>query len=239
MIPRFNLPQCLLFLSAALLWAAPLWAQQQHERALADFDQIEFTGRGDLFLYQGNTPSVRIEVSNEADLDRIRTRVQGSTLEIEYRHDDDDWLDVAPKMQVYVTYPALRSLEVTGLADVESPDLIQSDRFNLEVEGMGRIDLRLKVASLRVESAGTANIELSGEADEVRILNDGTGTIDAFELTSKEADVEVNGTGLIRINSTERLQAEANGFGAKVKYRGDPKKTYFDTSGFASIKSEY
>lgn len=225
-------------LSVSLLWTLPLRAQQEEYRPLTDFDQIEFIGRGDIYLYPGNKPSLRVEVSEEIPLERIRTRVQGRTLFIEYERDDDDWLNLAPSLTLHINYPTLRALKITGLAHVESSEVIRTDRLVVAAEGMGRINLSLEVASLEVTSAGTTNMNLSGTATAVRILNDGTGTIDAFELLSQEADVEVNGTGLIRVHSVNRLKAEANGLGATVKYRGDPKKTEFDKSGFASIKSE-
>nr|WKN35320.1 DUF2807 domain-containing protein [Tunicatimonas sp. TK19036] len=234
-IPTYRL----LLLSASLLWAFSLQAQHQEERTLSDFNKIEFTGRGDLFLRQGGTPTLQIKTPDDIDQKRIITEVRDNTLVIEYDWDEDDWLDAAPKLELHITYPELRGIEVTGLAHIESPDLIESDRFVLDVEGMGRIDLALDVADLEITSAGTTNINISGKANEVRILNNGTGTIDAFRLISQEADVEVNGTGTVRVNTTERLWAEANGFGAEVKYRGEPKKTHFDKSGFASIKADY
>ncbi|MEM9674614.1 MAG: head GIN domain-containing protein [Bacteroidota bacterium] len=213
-------------------------AQRVIDKDVTSFDRIEFVGRADIKLRQGSDPHVRLEASDEDDLRYFSTEVRGSTLRIEYEHDGDDWMNFAPKIEVTITYLELRHLHITGLAQLTSFDKIHHDRFKLEVEGMGNFDLGLVVESLDIVSAGTANINLSGMADEVDIVNDGTGTIDAFDLVCQRADVEVNGTGLIRINSQERLRAEANGFGASVKYRGDPKETYFDTSGFASIKAD-
>jgi hypothetical protein len=213
-------------------------AQRIVDKDVSDFDRIEFVGRGEVTLRQGSNPHVRLEASDEEDLRRFSIELRGNTLRVIYDHDDDDWLDLAPKINATITYPELRQLRITGLAQLTSPDRINSDRFKLEVEGMGNIRLNLAVASLDIASAGTANINLSGSAEEVSIVNDGTGTIDAFDLVSQEADVEVNGTGLIRINTQKRLRAEANGFGASVKYRGNPKDTNFDTSGFASIKAD-
>ncbi|MGB3585546.1 MAG: head GIN domain-containing protein [Tunicatimonas sp.] len=227
-----------LFLSVGLLYSPLTLAQHETYEDLADFDKVEFVGRGEVVLYQDNNPHLRLEASEQDDLQQIRTEVRGRTLRITYEQNRNDWIDIAPKIKAYVGYPALRSLEVVGLVQVSSEDVIRSDRFRLQVEGMGKVKLKLDVASLDIESAGTANMYLSGKAGEINIVNDGTGTIDAFELACQEADVEVNGTGVVRVNASERLRAEANGFGAAVKYRGEPRKTYFDKSGFSSIKAE-
>ena len=227
-----------LFLSVGLLYSPLTLAQHETYEDLADFDKVEFVGRGEVVLYQDNNPHLRLEASEQDDLQQIRTEVRGRTLRITYEQNRNDWIDIAPKIKAYVGYSTLRSLEVVGLVQVSSEDVIRSDRFRLQVEGMGKMKLKLDVASLDVESAGTANMYLSGKAGEINIVNDGTGTIDAFELACQEADVEVNGTGVVRVNASERLRAEANGFGAAVKYRGEPRKTYFDKSGFSSIKAE-
>jgi len=225
-------------LSVGLLCSTNAVAQLETYEDLADFDKVEFVGRGEVVLYQGNNPHLRLEASERDDLRQIKTEVRNRTLRITYEQDRNDWIDIAPKIKAYVSYPALQSLEVVGLVQVSSEDVIRSDRFQLLVEGMGKVRLKLDVAALDVESAGTANIYLTGTAKEVSIANDGTGTIDAFELACQDADVEVNGTGVVRVHASERLRAETNGFGAAVKYRGDPRRTYFDKSGFTSIKAE-
>ncbi|WKN44626.1 head GIN domain-containing protein [Tunicatimonas pelagia] len=228
-----------LLLSVGLLYPATVSAQHETYEDLADFDKIEFVGRGEVVLYQDNNPHLQLEASERDDLRQIKTEIHGRTLRITYEQDRNDWIDIAPKIKAYVGYPALRSLEIVGLVQVSSEDVIHSDRFRLQVEGMGKVELALDVASLDIESAGTANMNLSGNAQEINIVNDGTGTIDAFELACQDADVEVNGTGVVRVHASERLRAEANGFGAAVKYRGEPRRTYFDKSGFASIKADY
>ena len=225
-------------MSAILLCPFPVVAQRVVDKDVADFDRIEFVGRGEVTLRQGTNPHVQLEASDDDDLRRFRTETRGNTLRIIYDDDDENWLDLAPKIRATITYPELRELRLTGLVKLTSPDKISNDRFSLEIEGMGNVQLNLEVESLDIASAGTANIDLSGRANDVEIVNDGTGTIDAFDLLSQDADVEVNGTGLIRINSQQSLRAEANGFGATVRYLGNPKDTYFDTSGFASIKAD-
>ncbi|MEM6844277.1 MAG: head GIN domain-containing protein [Bacteroidota bacterium] len=227
-----------LLLSFGLLYPGILLAQYEKDIDLESFDKVEFIGRGELVLYKGQNPHLRIETSDREDLRQVKTEVRGRTLCISYRQNQSDWIDIAPKVKAYVTYAALRDLKIVGLVQVFSEDVVRADRFRVAVEGMGRMEMKLDISRLDVESAGTANMYLSGKADEVTILNDGTGTIDAFDLVCQDADVEVNGTGTVQIHASERLRAEANGFGAAVKYRGEPKRTYFDKSGFSSIKAE-
>ncbi|MEO0331934.1 MAG: head GIN domain-containing protein [Bacteroidota bacterium] len=235
---RLTFPYLPLLLSVGLLYPYSVLAQYEEDMDLASFDKVEFIGRGEVVLYEGQNPHLRLEASDHEDLRQVKTEVRGRTLCISYKQNQNDWIDIAPKVKAYVTYSTLRDLKIVGMVQVFSEDVIRSDRFQMEVEGMGRMEMKLDVASLGIESAGTANMHLSGKANEVNIVNDGTGTIDAFDLICQDADVEVNGTGTVRIHASERLRAEANGFGAAVKYRGEPKRTYFDKSGFASIKAE-
>lgn len=213
-----------------------LHAQSLEQRDVDDFDRIIFEGRGDLILTAGSQPALELETKEATDLNRIRTYVQGKTLHIEYERDHDDVWDMYPKITVYVSYLDLQEVNVAGIVDVSTELPIERHDFRFKAEGMGKSYLEVDVDRIDVEIAGTADVELIGSAKRGNLLLDGTGKLDAFALQAERIDAEVNGTGTLFVYATESLHVDANGFGALVKYKGNPEEKIINKSGWVSVK---
>lgn len=226
----------LTLLCLGLLLSFSLYAQQIEQRKIGDFDRIEFEGRGEILLSQSDTPSLELETGDDVNMKRVKTYVQGNTLHISYERENDKVWDMHPKIIVYLTYRDLREINTQGIVDVKTEDPIRSTDFRFIAEGMGNSALIVDVNSIEVNIAGTASIELKGSADRGHLTLDGTGEIDAFQMVSVSVDAEVNGTGSLFVNASERLHVEANGFGAQVKYKGNPKDKVINKSGWVSVK---
>lgn len=215
-----------------------LFAQERETRPLSDFTHVEFAGRGNLYLIPGSDVKAEIEVTDSGELQKVKTWVSGKTLHIEYKKNDDKVLPIEPKIDVYLTYSQLEEVSVAGIVNVQTEQPVSGRFFSFHVEGMGKNYLDVEVEELYISCAGTANIYLSGMAENQEIVLDGTGTIDAYKLKSNRTVAEVNGTGSVLVNVEESLVAEANGFGAEVRYRGNPQKKVINKSGFARIKRD-
>ncbi len=228
-----------LFILLMYIVSQPLLAQDKETRSLDAFTRIELEGRANLYLSfrPDSAPTLEIEVE-EGEMQKVKTWVSGHTLHIQYKREEDQVLPVEPKMDLYVNYQQLEAIRVAGIVNIETQEPVQGRNFRLEVEGMGKNYLSLAVEQLQVECSGTADIYLSGSVDMQEIILDGTGTIDAFELISQRTIAEVNGTGSLLVNAEESLEAEANGFGAEIRYRGNPKNKIINKSGFVKVKRD-
>ncbi|HQV37276.1 MAG TPA: DUF2807 domain-containing protein, partial [Flavobacterium sp.] len=63
----------------------------------------------------------------------------------------------------------------------------------------------------------------------------GSGDIKAFELVSENAKVNVSGSGDIKVNCTEFIEARVAGSG-DIEYKGNPKKVDTKVAGSGTIK---
>lgn len=220
-----------------LLTAFSLHAQQREQRSINNFNAVTFEGRGELILTPADSPSLEVEAKDGVDLDKLRTYVKGRTLHIAYDRDEDDIFDLYPKVTVYLYYTDLDELTCQGIVDARSTEPIVSGSFHFTAEGVGNNRLHIRTDRLTVEMAGTVNLDLIGSAFRQVILMDGTGTLDAFELEAEEVSAEINGTGSIFLNATRSLFVDANGFGAEVKYKGNPEKKKINKSGWVKIEN--
>ncbi|MAT83083.1 MAG: hypothetical protein CMD39_02225 [Gammaproteobacteria bacterium] len=212
-------------------------------RDLEDFDRVVFALPGKLRLTQGDDFAVAIEAEPE-DLERIETDRQGDTLAIRWDSGLLGMWSGSPEgpIEVRITLPELRGLEVAGSGDVEAGAWL-SESLVLEVNGSGSVHLaslavesltidiagsgdaeidELDAAALRVEIAGSGNVELAGAADRQEIDVMGSGDVDADGLEGAVVQVDVMGSGDVSVWATEALSVDIMGSG-DVRYRGNPR----------------
>jgi hypothetical protein len=116
--------------------------------------------------------------------------------------------------------------------------------FAVTVKDLRRIDLlstgsvrvsKLDGSSFAVDLSGTGSAQLSGRVDDLKISASGTGDCDAKDLVSRHAKAVVTGTGNVKVDATETLDADDSGTGS-ISYLDSPKLTQSNT-GTGSIKS--
>jgi hypothetical protein len=109
--------------------------------------------------------------------------------------------------------------------------------FTVTVKSMQAIDLpstgsavvtKLDGPKLSVKLPGTGSIQLSGRVGDLNISASGTGACNAEQLTAKNATVVLSGTGNVRVNAADSLDAKLTGTGS-ILYLGSPKLTQSNT----------
>lgn len=187
-----------LLLGSTSFGATPGLAEDaSEERNLPEFTRIVLEGAMDLIIHAGRDQSVRVETDHDY-LSRVETYVSGDTLHISQKgkrwHDNEVFLEISLR--------GIESLGIEGAGDVEIYD-IDSDTFNLDIDGAGDVTLQGK--------CGDADFEINGAGD-----------LDASKLQCKNVTVEINGAGDADVYASESVVAELNGVG-DIEVCGDPK----------------
>src|SRR5690606_4076335 len=94
--------------------------------------------------------------------------------------------------------------------------------FGIIQNGRGNISLALAVMALDVTLTKTGNLVISGSAEDVKVLNTGTGYIDASKLEATEARITIKGTGNVSMHVEEELNAVLQGTGNLI-LQGNPR----------------
>lgn len=230
-------------LTLAAVLTLPAAAAAAEARELQGFDRILFAVPGDLTLVQGDDFEVEIE-ADDADLERIETRVRGEELAIRWNEGLMGVLGGRPEgdIDVTVTLPMLERLELAGSGRVEGGSWL-SEAFAVEVSGSGAArfaeiateELVIEIsgsgsvavaevdaAAARVEISGSGDVELAGAADEQQIEVMGSGDVDARDLEGARVEVDIMGGGDVVVWANESLSTEIMGSG-DVRYRGSPR----------------
>ncbi|MCH8172484.1 MAG: DUF2807 domain-containing protein [Proteobacteria bacterium] len=185
-------------------------AQETETRDLDEFNRVAIKGAMDVVIEVGKSQSV--EVSADEDyLDRVETRVDDGTLYIS--QEGRRWYDI--DVDIEITVRNLDGIFIDGAADIDATG-IDSDNFDLEINGAGDVTLE--------GACGTVTIEINGAGD-----------VDAEDLKCKNVDITINGAGDVDASASESVVAELNGVG-DITICGDPDKVRPRIRGLGSFK---
>lgn len=181
-----------------------------------DFDAIHLPGSIDVFLTQGSEQKVTVE-GKENLIDELNYNVSGS----EWRIDFDDCVRDVDEFNVYITIPNLREIEITGSGNVISENFLLVGDLDIELTGSGDVNLAVEAQDIDVKISGSGDIKLEGVADETVYRISGSGDVSAFDLECNVADINVSGSGDVRVLVNNLLKARISGSG-DIFYRGNP-----------------
>ena len=204
---------------------------ETEEREVFGFDEIQFTGIGNLIIEQGDEESLIVEADDNI-IGLIETEVRGDELHIGFRRG----VNIIPtsKVKFYLTVEDLDKIDLTGLGDIDC-DGFETDDLELNISGSGDIEFNIEAKNIEIDVSGLGNISLSGKVDYHRVQISGSGKYDAGGLESNDCEIEISGLGSATVNVSDNLDIEINGAG-NVYYKGSPHISQ-EISGLGRIKS--
>jgi hypothetical protein len=175
-------------------------------RKLAEFSKIESRIGANINIIRSNNPEISITVQPNL-IPYIHTNVINGKLIIttgEY------------------TIRTLKSITI----DIEIPmveEIVQS----------GAGDIRCDCPVSRIVLCGAGNISCKGECSSTNVRLSGSGNVDLLGMFVKQGDVNISGSGNVKMNASEHLDVSISGFG-NVYYKGSPYLNK-EVSGIGSI----
>ena len=211
-----------------------LMAQSTSTPAVKDFDGISLGGPFNAVVKLGNEESVKIDASAE-DLQLIVTEVKDNTLTIKWKNSSKMWKSPSQKITIYITAKKLNGLTVSGSGSMKVEDQISAEDMDIVVSGSGNLSTSLNAKKLDCKISGSGSMKISGSAGEAVVYISGSGNFKGDELKTKSSTVRVSGSGEVRIQADEALDAAITGSG-NVIYSGSASKVSTKTSGSGKIK---
>lgn len=173
-------------------------AKQEH-REIKTFSAVDINGNFDIVGTIGQ-PDELVISSNPNILPYIKSSVDNDTLAIK----SDDSVNLQPTVTqgIWFTTNEFLSLHLSGNTQFQLANL-NGDKLECDLKGSHKVFLKGKLTSLKIVTSGSTNIN-------------------AQDLQVTDADIEINGSGVIAINVSNSLKVKINGDG-KVIYNGQPK----------------
>ncbi len=204
--------------------------------SVTSFTGIDLNVKGNVMIKAGDVASVTV-TGEQNMIDRLRTEVNNQVWEIDFPGCNRNY-DV---LQFEITMPTISSLKVSSSGSISVADTFKTADVDLTVSGSGNInypgltdhaslkitgsgDIRADLVSEEIESSitGSGNLILSGATPAHENKISGSGDLNAYDLLTKETDIEVTGSGNAELNVSEFLTVKISGSGS-VFYTGKPQ----------------
>jgi Putative auto-transporter adhesin, head GIN domain len=197
------------------------------ERELSHFDGIEVSGAMEIILIQGDKEKVIIE-ANESLMDRIHTKVKGTSLHI-YTKD----IETSEDIKITVMLKDLNELEISGAVNLTTDGMIKTTNLEIDCSGAAKMDMELVAQSIECDFSGGTKITMKGNTHDLEMDISGAAKVSAFEMKAVNCEFDISGAAKAEISCNEKLEVEVSGT-AKIVYKGDPQVQQ-SVSGVASV----
>ncbi len=203
-------------------------------RQMPRFDRVFNEGNFEVYIIQDGLSEVTIEAESNL-IPKIRTRVEGTRLEIDTR---DDLRNNYP-MKIFVHTDEVDEVKLSGSGLIDAENITTGD-FEIGISGSGEIfftgtvqDMHCFISGsgsaaigvtadeLEADISGSGDMELWGVARAGDFDISGSGSIRAYELVQQECDARISGSGNMYVTVEDYLNVNISGSGS-VYYMGSP-----------------
>lgn len=194
------------------------------KRPLEAFSHVIIDVNIRVFLSQSDEASISI---SENLMDNLITEIRDGVLSIRLKGASDE--------KIYLKVKSLESLKLSGNAEAYASDTIRGNDFSLEMSGATDVNLLLHMNSVSFNVTGASEANLDGIAHALIGNLSGASDLNAYNLQSAKAQVDVSGSADAKINASESIKGNVSGAGS-IYYTGNPAVIDVNTSALGSIK---
>ncbi len=210
---------------------------ESHIRSTSYFHSIELTDNFILEIVKGESREITIEGESNL-LPYVLTEVERSKLIIR-RKDNFNLISRKP-IKIQVTTPSVFTLNNIGKGTIKldtldiskltvnniNGSIIVAKDLNIEElvitsEGGATSEIHGTFSSVSLRQIGSGNCFVFGESETINLIQEGSGIIDALNLSVKNADLFLFGSGVIYCHITDTINVTAKGVG-RIYFKGDP-----------------
>lgn len=202
------------------------------DRDLEEVTHLKVSGIFNLYLSQGDKPSIRIE-GNEDQVRKLKTVQNGDFLELKFDEIKTNVFSDS-RLDVFLTLSQLKQLEFDGVGNIKTEGTFKVEEIRLEGDGVGNILLQFEATKIDAQFNMMGNMTLEGSADEINLSNEGIGNIDASKLLAQTMTLTSSGIGRVAVHCTGDLSITVNGIGA-VSYTGNPNVIKEEINGIGKV----
>lgn len=201
-------------------------------------------------IIQGETPAVKVVAHSKRNASKMITREDGDTIFIEQEPTVIHSRSGATKIiagrvgQVLSSFSGAMNINMSGdsitingtnILDSEYIEITARQMTSIELQGSSDVSYEnFNQKDLSVSLYGSGDVYLSGTVDDLKISIMSSGDVKGKNLIAKKAKLEVMGSGTIKANVANEVEALVTGSG-DIKVTGNPVKQSRRVVGSGSI----
>lgn len=199
-------------------------------RDVPTFKEISSSNAINVLLKKGDENKVVVRTNSDLQ-EFVKTKVENDKLKIFIKGN----IKTDAELTVWVTYTELKGVKTSSASKMICEDKIQADSFYIEASSASDINLaNVEAENIKIEVSAAANVEISGNCDDLEVEISSASNADLFELIAKKAVVEASSASNARVYVINKIDAEASSM-ATVRCEGTPKYITKNTSSGGSI----
>ncbi len=202
----------------------------QQNRNVSDFTGIKAGDSFNIVIKQSEGSTVKID-ADEKILSQIKTEVKDRILIISTEGN----IKANNLITISIGIKLLKSLDISGSADVKSENQLACDQLNLASSGAGDMILDIKANEIKMQLSGAGDCTLKGAADLLDANVSGAGNLNASNLEVNKAKIKASGAGDAKVNVKQNLDADVSWAGSII-YKGNPVERNVSISGSGSVR---
>lgn len=202
-------------------------------RAITGFNSVDVSSAIELFVTQDSAYTVKVETDNNLQ-SFVEVYKDGDVLNVHQRN-NTSLEPTGGTIKVYVTAPMFRELQASGACTIKGTNKISSSQpLDISLSGASQVILDVTAPNIELDLTGASKVDLRGQTRDLSIDGSGSSDINAFDLLSENANVNLSGAGHADVYASVKLDAHATG-AANVNYKGNASVNS-NTSGAGSVK---
>lgn len=229
----FFLLTCLLLpFAAPAQWTAGNGNVVEQAREVSGFDIIKVGGGIDLYLTQGGKASLTVK-ADENLMDKVITRVEGSTLYLEIKGS----IRRAKTLAVYAAIEGLSELHASGGSDVYAEGGLKLNGLKLFCSGGSDTKMKIEAESLFCKTSGGSDAILSGKVNTLTVEASGGSDFKGKALQAVKCKIQASGGSDVWVHASGEIEIEASG-ASDVHFTGGAKIVSSRASGGSDIHGD-
>lgn len=206
----------------------------RHRFGNETFDKIEIEGALKVEIIEGEP--IRIDIpTDEGFGEMVEARIRNGKLKLEHKTGAHFRFKGDNLIHVYV--PSLRALKLEGACNATfTASGVSVEYFEVEVEGTSKLKATNLMAKKMVVSAESASrADLSGTCELLLMETTGVAEIDAKELVSTHANVDLHGGSKVGLHVVNEIKGDIKGV-SELRYYGSPEVRIDRTGGSKVVR---
>lgn len=169
-----------------------------------------------------------------------KSQFRNGEIDIDFEHDDFTFFHMGsiPEVNVKVYLKSINKIVQSGVGEIFTNDSLRSSQLEVTNDGVGDIHLNVAIqGELIAENDGLGEIKLKGYCHSAKLINQGTGDIEATNLLTKIASVINDGVGDVYVTASDTLHLTNDGTG-DIEYSGNGHVASMKSDGVGEIKKK-
>ena len=203
------------------------------EKAIAGVTKLKLKGIFNVNISQGGKESMVI--SGKEDLVKKLKIVQsGDLLELTLDEEESGAFFMRDELKIDLDLADLGEIRFEGVGNIKSTEKLDLGELLIVGNGVGNISLEFDAKAVDARLSFVGNMSLKGSSHEMRLVNDGVGSIDASDLTVQNVNLTSSGIGAVSVHCEGELTLKVDGIGV-VNYTGNPTIISEKVSGIVRV----